>query len=92
MAVVSLLAAPGDVGLPGVPFDELGAFAEWLVSVPPVGRWVSDHQGAGLTVTVCGQGTHLPEGRPLLDVPLTDSEYARFEQVSAEAADRRSHG
>lgn len=81
MAVVSVLAAPGDVALPGVPFEDLGPFAAWLATVPPVRRWLTDQQSVDMKITVCGEGTGIPEAcLTILDVPLTDSEYARFEE------------
>ncbi|TYK45093.1 hypothetical protein [Actinomadura decatromicini] len=92
MPVVSVLAAPSGVELPGVPFGDLGSFSQWLDTVLPVSRWVAGVQGAGITVHVCGQDTRIPEGCRHLDVPLTDSEYARFEQAFVDAIDRSSHG
>lgn len=86
MPVVSVLAAPGDTTLPGVPYEDLGVFRQWLDSIGPVLAWVTAIQAGGLKVTVCGQETRIPEGCRHLDVPLTDSEYARFIEASKEQA------
>lgn len=84
MPVVSVLAAPGDIVLPGVPYEDLGPFRQWLDTVLSVSQWVAGVQRTGLTVHVCGQDTRIPEGCRHLDVPLTDSEYARFIEASKE--------
>lgn len=87
MPSLTLIKSLPDQEPPAGPLlGDLGAFADWLGTIPAARDWIAAEEPTGAQVHVITGEDRMPPGdRPYLTVPVSPSTYGRFKATAAKA-------